>query len=249
MGKSPIQQLSVLVTRSGRAGNDLVEQLKCSGVDSYHLPTLRITKLDYCLSAEDYQQAIFLSTNAVKFSVEQSQLVKDLLPEQIIAVGKATAQRLEKNALKDVIIPETASSEGLLNLPALQSIKGQQILIIKGRGGRELLQTKLAELGAICHELEVYDRVQNTLDMQLLDKFITAQALTKIVTFASVDGMNALIRQINDKTLLLKLVALVASERIAKKAAKAGFKSVVVADSASNEDMMASVITVNKNYQ
>ena len=122
-------KVAVMVTRSGKSGEQLTNLLKNEGYKSWFTPTLKIIKESLLIPAEDFQQAIFVSQNAVKYSVERSQLVKDLLPTQLIAVGEGTAARLLQNGFDDVILPESSNTEGLLELSSLQSIKGQQILL------------------------------------------------------------------------------------------------------------------------
>jgi uroporphyrinogen-III synthase len=245
-------EVAVLVTRSGKSGEQLTDLLKSEGYQSCFTPTLKIIKESLLLPAEDYQQAIFVSQNAVKYSVERSQLVKDLLPTQLIAVGEGTAARLEQNGFDDVIIPESSNTEGLLELSSLQSIKGQQILLIKGRGGRELLEKTLSDRGAICYPLEVYSRVTEVIDETLWHEFLTTaieneaaskkKRLLNIITLASVEALEALKAYLMDEKVAKLITLVVASERIAKKAAQYRVKDIHVAASATND---AAIVTIN----
>lgn len=236
-----------MVTRSGKSGQQLVELLKVAGVTSYFIPTLKIQKEALIISAEDFQQAIFVSRNAVKYSLETEQLLKDFLPSQLIAVGSGTAARLEENGYKEVLVPTISNSEGLLALSQLHNVKGQHILIVKGVGGRELLEEKLSERGAICHPLEAYSRVENEIDESLWQDFLKTKPLS-IVTLASGDALTALNRKLHGSKLKQSLTLVVASQRIAELATTKGFKQVVVVHSASNEAMYKAIISlVNKN--
>ena len=233
-------EVAVMVTRSGKPGEQLTNLLKDEGYQSCFTPTLRIIKESVLLPAEDFQQAIFVSQNAVKYSVERSQLVKDLLPTQLIAVGEGTAARLQKNGFDDVIIPEISNTEGLLELSSLQSIQGQQILLIKGRGGRELLENKLTERGAICYPLEVYSRVTEVIDETNWHEF-TKKRLLNIITLASVEALEALKPKLLDERVAERITLVVASERIAKQAAQYCVKDIHVVGSATNQAVIVSI--------
>ena len=51
-----------------------------------------------------------------------------------------------------------AGSEGLLELSGMKQVAGEQILIVRGRGGRELLSQSLIKAGASVTYLETYLR-------------------------------------------------------------------------------------------
>jgi len=250
-------QVAVMVTRSGKSGEQLTAELKNAGFVSYFAPTLKIIKESLLIPAQDFQQAIFVSRNAVKYSVERSQLIKDMLPKQLIAVGRGTAARLEKNGFNDVLIPDSSNAEGLLKLSSLQSIRGQQILLIKGRGGRELLEKTLSERGAICYSLDVYSRVVETIDETHWQGFMAPviknsellidQPLLNIITLASVEALEALKPKLLDAKVSERITLVVASDRIAKKAADYRFGDIVVADSATNEATLKAIMTLTKS--
>ena len=77
---------------------------------------------------------------------------------QFFAVGSSSANIL-KNAGLTVVVPQEARSEGLLNLSQLKSVENQNIIIMKGFGGRELLRDTLEARGANVAEWEVYKRI------------------------------------------------------------------------------------------
>jgi uroporphyrinogen-III synthase len=247
-------EVAVMVTRSGKSGEQLTNLLKNEGYQSWYTPTLKINKESLLIPAEDFQQAIFVSQNAVKYSIERSQLVTDMLPTQVIAVGEGTAARLQQNGFDDVIIPESSNTEGLLELSSLQSIKGQQILLIKGRGGRELLEKTLTDRGAICYPLEVYSRVSQVIEEKSWNEFSAIaiqnntislnKRLLNIITLASVDALEALKPKLSDENVAAQIILVVASERIAKQVAKYQVKDIIVADSANNEAVIKTIKNV-----
>ena len=231
---------AVMVTRPGKPGEQLVQSLQEKGIACWHIPTLDIKAEDILLPVEDFQQAIFVSPNAVKYSVEKSQSLKDMLPDELIAVGQGTANCLHQAGFQEVIIPAEFNSEGLLKLPQLQAIKGQQILIVKGRGGRALLGEKLTERGAICHYLEAYCRVTARINDSSWQAFLACSELN-IVTIASIDAMKALNSNLGSDFNYERLTLVVASQRIKESALLYGYKQIVVAESASNDAMIAAI--------
>jgi len=237
--------VSVMVSRSGSSGELLTNQLQANGFSAWHIPTLKIIAEDILLPVEDFQQAIFLSPNAVKFSVEKSQTLIDILPDQLIAVGQGTANCLISAGFDQVTVPKQFNSEGLLQLAQLQDVKGQQLLIVKGRGGRELLGKTLTERGAICHYLDVYGRVTEEIDANLWKDFIV-KAKQNLITAASVDSIKALHCNLGKNYDYSKLILVAASQRIKESAMQYGYKKIIVADSASNDAMMTAIIDFSK---
>ena len=246
MGQEKVNTISVMVTRSGKSGAKLAESIQQKGLACWHLPSLEIRAEEILLPVVDFQQAIFISPNAVKYSVEKSQLLTAMLPDELIAVGQGTADCLYQAGFKKVIIPAEFNSEGLLNLVQLQSVKGQQILIVKGRGGRDLIADELTKRGACCHFLEVYSRVTAQIEERSLQAFLAAGEVN-IVTIASTDALTALLSNFAGDFNYRDLTLVVASQRIKEAASKYGFKQIVVAESAANSATLATIMGLIAN--
>lgn len=249
MSTTGVDAFSVMVTRTGSAGQELADLLQQRGIRSWFMPTLEIVGQELILPIEDFQQVIFVSPNAVKYSVEKSQAMRDLLPAQLIAVGTGTAKCLHQLGYNDVLVPGKHHSESLLELPSLQSVAGQHILIVRGRGGRTLIADTLTQRGAICHYLEVYGRLTARLDQNYLQEFLdynrddhTGKHNTRIVTIASVDALEALNANLGQGFDYGQLTLVVASQRIADSALASGYRRVVVANSASNQVMLDTIV-------
>ena len=232
---------AVMVTRSGRVGEQLAQSIQLKGFDSWHIPTLKIQSEELLIPAEDFQQAIFVSPNAVKYSVVKSALLKDVLPDELIAVGQGTADSLRQAGFEKVVIPTQFNSEGLLTLPQLQTVVGQQILIVKGRGGRLLLESTLRKRGAVCHSLEVYCRVTTQIDGPSWNAFLSFNG-EHIVTIASNEAMSALTNNLDRKFKQEHLTLVVASQRIKENALHQGYQKIIVAESAANDEMLSAII-------
>jgi uroporphyrinogen-III synthase len=94
-------------------------------------------------------------------AAQQCVLMKNKWPKSacFFAVGASTGGILQ-DADIHCIVPKEARTEGLLALPLLNNIANQNIVIMKGFGGRELLHDTLVARGAQVAEWEVYKRVK-----------------------------------------------------------------------------------------
>lgn len=103
---------------------------------------------------------IFISRTAVKHFVQHCGEHKPFQPAgQIIAVGPGSQAELTlafPNLAEKVIVPEEANSESLIKLPQLK--EGTTSVIVKGKGGREVIQQHLRSQGGEVIELDLYVR-------------------------------------------------------------------------------------------
>ncbi len=137
--------------------------------------------------APGYDLIVFVSANAVRFGVRLLGQRRDLT---LAAVGPATLRALNQAGFRVAITPGGGfDTEALLAHPRLLQPAGQRVLIIKGEGGRELLETELARRGAVVTTASVYARQRATLDppraAALLEQF--AAGALQVVTATSVE--------------------------------------------------------------
>ena len=164
----PLSGLGVLVTRPETQAIALCRQLEAQGAVTVRLPAIRILAQelrgeqgDPGLEEQRYDLIIFVSANAVRYGAAQLGAHRDLT---LAAVGPATLRALHQAGLRVAILPDGSfDTEGLLAHPRLQNLTGQRVLIIKGEGGRELLETALTQRGAAVSSLSVYRREAATL--------------------------------------------------------------------------------------
>ena len=87
----------------------------------------------------------------------------------VAAIGDATAEALRNSGFPAVISPPVRhDSEGLLEMPELQSVRDKSIVVFRGEGGREKLKEALEERGARVTYAECYRRVRPQADAQPL---------------------------------------------------------------------------------
>lgn len=162
----------ILVTRPAHQADALCRLIEAAGGTPLRFPVLEIrpatdpARVRAGLARlNEYDLAIFVSANAVHFTL--AALASRPWPPTvaIAAVGAATARALEERGLAAAHCPEREyTSEALLALPALQHMHGRRVLILRGDGGREHLRETLTARGAQVDYLEVYRRARPDTD-------------------------------------------------------------------------------------
>ncbi|MCC5452278.1 uroporphyrinogen-III synthase [Rheinheimera sp. UJ51] len=155
-----------LITRPAGKADHLLESLDSYGIPYLYQPVITTQMVQ--LKPKDIrwlEQAdslIFVSISAVN-TLEQQVTVKQL-PGRLFAVGATTGAALQRWTGRQVIIPEDQRSEGLLALPELNSVAEQQVVVVRGNGGRELIKQTLVQRGATVRYVQSYSRLPLPLD-------------------------------------------------------------------------------------
>ncbi len=256
-----LKGLKVMVTRPAHQADKLCQLITAQGGEVILLPAMAIeyfsvqqnpvlkNNLD---SLIQQNMAIFVSPNAVQAVALLMQEGALAWPPDltIAAVGASTASALNALGLAVTVVPAAQfNSEGLLALPALQTVQGKRIILFRGEGGRELLSQALQERGAQLTEAVVYRRVLPALDIthQLpvwqaggLD-IIVCTSNTSIQNLITIIGKSA-------RHWLLNMPLLVISERMALFAQTAGFvKAPHVADNAADAAIVEALLKYRGN--
>ncbi|HEX4330686.1 MAG TPA: uroporphyrinogen-III synthase [Usitatibacter sp.] len=165
--------LGIVVTRPRAAAEALAAELSREGARVWRLPALAIEPIEPGaeLAAllgrlETFDLAVFVSANAVERGLAAARRF-GRWPQGLAAaaVGEATAAALREEGVDDVVAPhDRHDSEGLLALPRLQSVRGQNIIVFRGQGGREQLREALESRGARVTYAECYRRVRPEAD-------------------------------------------------------------------------------------
>lgn len=244
--------LSVLVTRPAQQSEGLCRLIETARGRPVRFPAIEILgPVDKHATRKELQGAgragvlIFVSVNAVQYAFP---LLPDQLPLNIdiAAVGSATAHALTAHGLDPTLVPERMDSEGLLDLPTLQSVQGRPIYILRGNGGRELLATTLHERGAEVHQVEVYRRALPQRPAAAANLIRGWQQLVQVVLVTSnaiLDNLHALLGD-EGAELLHNTPLVVVSRRMAEHAAARGCQQVHVAASARDADLLAALCEI-----
>lgn len=230
----------LLITRFSPKAELLAEELNRSDFFSIAQPLLKIEALEDQLTSEKfvngyYDVVIAVSGNAVECT---KRLINREWPKAIyIAVGSSTQTLLNEVIDNTALVPEnSANSEGLLSLSILQSIRGKRILILRGQGGRELLDKTLVERGAEVTFLESYKRIKLDLNgFDLVNNWQQASINGAIISSTEILNQLFIMVPTEYKNWLSKLILYVPSERVAEQATLLGAEQVVILPSLRTE--------------
>lgn len=250
--------MSVLVTRPGKDGEALCQLLQQRNIDSFHHPLIELKQGKDCalLANALYECDIVIAVSqyAVQWAWQTLQQQNIPFPSQItyFAIGNKTAQLLQQYSAKDVISPQISDSEHLLDLPALKLVKNKRILILRGNGGRELIQQTLQQRGARVEYNEVYRRVQLPISKHNTWKQWKMHGVSHLV-ITSGEQLAFFMSQVPKPYLswVTQLTLYVPSLRIYQQAEEFGFSHIINTGSAANPVLLdylsETFITGNKH--
>lgn len=243
----PLKNKVVLNTRPQAQADKLTQKIAELGGKSILLPLLEIAPI-----TKPTEQAspfplidivIFISANAVKYGAEF--LKSNWQTEPLIAaIGQSTATQLTLHQLPVDIIAPNSDSTSLTTHPRLQNISNKTIAIVKGLGGRQILQNFIKKNNARLITFDVYQRLcPNNLQDDI--KTTWKNNNINIILISSVESMHNLLQQTPKE--LLKVIQntpwLVLSNRIKDEAIKYGIKDVMVTE---NSNIYAALKSWNK---
>ena len=239
----PNNKLNVLITRPEKAGRSLVLKCQVLGIPAWHQPlfsyqaNLSKTALTKQVTSVQQPIVIFVSVAAVEFAEAQLP-ISTWQASLAIGVGTATQKALAKVGVA-ALCPKTHTSEGLLSLTELNNIDGQDVLTVRGDGGREMIAEQLAARGAKVQYLETYRKdwlvLSEDISKTWQQKNINTLVITSNALLESVVNLIDLCDNYWQNTCLW----IVASDRIAEKARAFGLQQVINAQGASDEAILA----------
>jgi uroporphyrinogen-III synthase len=242
----------ILVTRPAAQARGLCERILALGGEAVELPAIEIRPpedsgpLESLVERLDaFDLAVFISVNAVHHGLDYI-LARRAWPStvQIAAVGLASNAALVQHGLSATLVPEHEySSEGLLALDALRDMRGRQVVILRGNGGRDTLFETLTARGAAVEYVEVYRRARPDVDHDSLLALLQPGYLAAITVTSNETLQNLYdMAGAEGQPLLRAIPLVVASARQAALAARLGFmQGAVIAGHASDEAMAAGV--------
>ena len=232
---------TVLLTRPPGANESLAVLFRAFGLTPIICPLIELLEKPVdqemkriSLDLDRYDKIIFVSKSSVSFGLP---LLENYWPQWPInlewfSVGQGTAEALNQYGVV-ASFPDLAGSEGLLALAGLQKVAGEQILIVRGAGGRELLGRSLGESGASVTYLETYRR-------RLLQHDFSNLVPGTIVILTSAEILENFVSLAGDR--LREYHVVVPSSRLEDIVQSYGFQQVTNAGGASNEALYDAVI-------
>ncbi|MBI5919629.1 MAG: uroporphyrinogen-III synthase [Nitrosomonadales bacterium] len=248
----PLAGLNIVVTRPREQAAALARHIQHLGGSPILFPLLEISPpadprpLEALLvRLPDFQLAIFISPNAVRFAMAAIRADGDLPSSlRVATVGQGSAKALRELGVASVIAPQDKfDSEALLALPELQDVAGWRVVIFRGDGGRELLGDTLKARGAGVEYAECYHRAKPQQDTaRLLDNVPDAFIVTSSEALGYFDEMlaGAAKRRLADVPLF------VSHPRIAERARQSAWQNVITAEGG-DDGLLAGLVAWAKN--
>ncbi len=187
-------RLTLLNTRPAHQAEALTQQVELHNGQVIACPTIEIQWCSAQNTIFDLSQGvdkiIFISANAVKGFLKRADYQAYLTtskttqkPIEFYAIGRATQQYGLAHQLPLTVLSQTDfDSESLLAHPVMQSIQQQSIVIVKGQGGRTLLEETLQARGAKVQLLEVYRRVPAPFCVKNWQRFVESHRPVLLLT-------------------------------------------------------------------
>lgn len=239
----------VLVTRPAPRALGLCRRIEGAGGEARGVPAIELVPpadpgLVRRLLADRVptDRVIFISRSAVEFA---SRLVPDLAEllsgRPVFAAGAGTRGELEQRGVRNVVAPlRQAGTDGLIQLEALQeaAVSGEDVLIVRGEGGREALRAELEQRGARVRYAEVYARRRpGTAELD----GVWRGSPPDIIVTTSTEGLENLVEMTDAarRETLFATALVVTSRRARARAAELGFRGrVAIAASADDDELL-----------
>lgn len=158
----PLTHITIINSRPLHQREDLTLRLHQLGATVIEVPCITIQHEEKTILQQQISQLntpqhlIFVSANAVHSLIPEYQ---PPAKTHIIAIGPGTANALSRYAIKAHTIPGHYSSQGILDLPALQQVYQQNIIISCGHHSRPQLHDTLKQRGANVQCIQSYRRI------------------------------------------------------------------------------------------
>jgi len=157
----------ILICRPEPSASELATALESMGASCKLLPTLSIYPIEIdtadrqtVMGLDQYQHIIVTSQHAAKYGLAEIDAYWPQFPLQQnwFAIGRKTAKELSQADINLVTPEGDLTSEKLLQHNKLKKIRNNRVLILKGKDGRQTLQSELEKRGAQVSALELYVR-------------------------------------------------------------------------------------------
>lgn len=190
---------NLLNTRPQPFNDQLTEQLHNKlGINVLQLPAIEIEPMA-CQLQGDVDGLIFTSANAVICSQEALTSYKNNV--LTIAIGAKTKATLEDLGWQNVQVPERANSEAILAMSKLDLINNENIVIVTGENGRDLLTQQLLKKQAKPKTLICYRRIMPVSIESSIIREIECEniAIVLITSVACYENLSHILGNIMDK--------------------------------------------------
>ena len=208
--------MRVWITRTEPGATRLATEIRRLGLATFKAPVLRIEPRRIEPPQGPFDLALFVSEHAVAHAARNGWAQAPWRGCPTAAIGASASDALRQHGIEPCL---AAVADAASVFDALTAVP-RRTLIVKGQGGRDVLQRTLRQHGGTVVEWDVYRRVAANPDLagQDVDAIVAGsgagvRAIAKIWFAAGRDAATPL---------------LAPSPRVAELAAQAGFENVVV---------------------
>ena len=158
--------IGVLVTRPAEQARSLAHDIRQYGGVPTLFPGMKIEPVapgelrSLPQQLADIDLMIFISPTSVRLGVPAlARRYGPLTQTRVAAVGQSTVAELNKHGFREIIAPTgSGGALALTECEQLNQVSGSVVLIVRGEGGNELLETVLGDRGATVSLFECYRR-------------------------------------------------------------------------------------------
>jgi len=254
-----IQQLlpdtHVLICRPEPSASELSKVLESVGARCEVLPTLMIHPLVVTAEArqkimdlDHYDHVIVVSQHAASLGLSIIDEYWPQFPTQQnwFAIGRKTANSLKPAGLNLIEPNEDLNSEALLNTKLLAKVNGAKILILKGKEGRNTIESELSKRGAAVDTISLYERVCPEYSSTELEASLLEFNPSYIVALSGETLYNLVQLSKKVNVDLKKKAFILSSERVANIAREQGFKLTYIANNLMPMDIIRCIAKARK---
>ncbi|MDP4530240.1 uroporphyrinogen-III synthase [Alkalimonas delamerensis] len=243
---------SLLITRPAGKADGLLASLDQLGYQYLYQPLIATQLVP--IKAKEQQwlqqadQLIFVSVSAV--TSLQQQLDASTLAAPLRAVGHTTATVLQQWTGREVLYPDDQRSEGVLSMPCMQQVDGQNIVIVRGQSGRELMKQGLQQRGARVRYVQSYHRLPIELDGCALYALWQQQVSCILVTSEEIMRRLFSLLPVEGHDWLRSRYWILVSPRMHDAALTLGIpvSKIILADNANDSALMAAIGHYKRGY-
>lgn len=248
-----LQSLQIIITRPKHQAQDLADYVESLQGKAILLPMIDIQSMSIdstmINTVKKADLVIISSQNAVWFAPDD--LIEALMLLPIITIGPSTTKALNDKEISVLFTaPKGSQSETLLEAKCLQSaaVKNKSIVILTGKGGRDLIATILQTRGASVTNINVYQQVPIEHDFNVPIQEWQHSGKQTCFIFTSLNILDNFITQIPKQylTWICSQPIIVVSPRIELHAKKCGFQHIFNAKGADLQSLAVAMDSIKK---
>ena len=228
--------MRVWITRTEPGATRLADALEQLGMTAFRAPALRIEQREVEAPQGPFDFALFVSEHAVAHAASNGWSGASWRGCPTAAIGAAANAALQARGIIPCMTPQADAASVFSALRPLPA----RTLVVKGEGGRDILQRKLRQRGKTVVEWEVYRRVG-------IAPNIAAEAIDAIVV-GSGEGVRFVAKAWFGDGRDASTPLLAPSPRVAALAADSGFTNVVATLGANPAAVAAALVRLPRKH-